>query len=196
MIAHAGIAVFIVGVCFTSINSVKQTEKMRPGQSVPIGDYRYQFVAARWAEGPNYNAYQGLFHVYDKGRKVAELHPQKRYYLTQKRQMTEAGIDPGFQRDLLVSMGDPLDKRVANFLALPHERVTPQHVALINDKLKQTDWVVILQYKPFMRWVWFGAVIMALGGLIAALDKRYRIFSKRRLHKASTELALRQEESP
>ncbi len=183
LVAHAGIAVFIVGVCFTSINSVKQTEKMRPGQSVSIGDYRYRFISARWAEGPNYNAYQGLFYVYDKGRKVAELHPQKRYYLTQKRQMTEAGIDPGFQRDLLVSMGDPLDKRVANFLTLPHERVTPQHIALINDKLKQTDWVVILQYKPFMRWVWFGAVLMALGGLIAALDKRYRIFSSRKLDK-------------
>ncbi|MBT6211159.1 MAG: c-type cytochrome biogenesis protein CcmF, partial [Woeseia sp.] len=98
--------------------------------------------------GPNYQALEGEVDIYKDGDFIGQLRPQKRTYLVQKSPMTEAGIDAGWNRDLFVALGDPLG----------------------NDA-----WSVRLQYKPLIRFIWLGAFIMALGGLIAASDRRYRL---------------------
>ena len=98
--------------------------------------------------GPNYDATRGEFGVTRNRRPVVTLYPEKRTYLVQKNPMTEAAIDPGFTRDLYVALGEPLDG---------------------NDV-----WAVRIYYKPLVRWIWLGALVMALGGLVAATDKRYR----------------------
>ena len=98
--------------------------------------------------GPNYQALEGEVEIRRNGEFVTELRPQKRTYLVQQSPMTEAGIDAGWNRDLFVALGDPLGNNA---------------------------WSMRLQYKPLIRFIWLGALIMALGGLIAASDRRYRL---------------------
>ena len=98
--------------------------------------------------GPNYRAAQGEIEVSENGRKLATLRPEKRFYPASQTTLTEAAIDVGFTRDLYVSLGEP----VANGAA----------------------WIVRIYVKPFVDWIWGGCLVMALGGLLAATDRRYR----------------------
>ena len=106
-------------------------------------------IALGCARGPNYDALRGEFVVTRNQRRVVTLHPEKRTYRVQQNPMTEAAIDPGFTRDLYVALGEPLAGG-------------------------NGAWAVRIYYKPFIRWIWLGALVMALGGLLAATDKRYR----------------------
>ena len=151
-VAHLGIAVFVIGITYTSIYSIEKDVRMEPGDKLDMSGYIFEFHGVSVTEGPNYLAKQGSLTVTYKGEQVAKLEPQKREYRVQKMPMTEAAIDAGLFRDLFVAIGEPLDNQGA--------------------------WSLRVYYKSFIRWIWLGAIFMGLGGLIAASDKRYRKSSR------------------
>ena len=146
-LAHLGFAATLAGVCFVSVLEVEEIVRMAPGDSVTVAGYEFRFHGVRDVTGPNYRAQQAEIEVTRNGRPVSRLEPEKRTYASQSQPMTEAAIDPGLTRDLYVALGEPLGDGA---------------------------WSVRLHYKPFVRWIWFGAVLMAVGGLLAAADRRYR----------------------
>jgi cytochrome c-type biogenesis protein CcmF len=146
-VAHLGFAMTLVGVCVTSHLSSERDVRMQPGQSVEVGDMTFDFEGVENVSGPNYRADRGRIRVTDAGGDTFVLAPEKRLYLAGGSVMTEAAIDAGFFGDTYVALGEPLDGGA---------------------------WSVRIHVKPFVRWVWFGAVLMALGGIVAALDARYR----------------------
>lgn len=147
-IAHLGIAVFVVGITLTSIYSVEKDLRMAPGETVDMSGYLFKFHQVKETQGPNYMAQQGSITVSHDGNEVAKLEPQKRVYRVQKMPMTEAAIDAGLFRDLFVAIGEPLGDDGA--------------------------WSFRVYYKSFIRWIWLGAIFMAIGGFCATCDKRYR----------------------
>jgi len=146
--AHMGVAMFVVGITLTSLYSTEKDIRLVRGESYAIGEYEFIFDGVQSAVGPNYKAAEGWFTVLQNGEQLTQLHSQKRVYNAGGMPMTEAGIDAGFWRDLYVSLGEDLNGQGA--------------------------WSVRLYHKPFIRWIWLGALIMAFGGLLAATDKRYR----------------------
>ncbi|RDH81117.1 MAG: c-type cytochrome biogenesis protein CcmF [endosymbiont of Galathealinum brachiosum] len=146
--AHMGVAMFVVGITLTTLYSTEKDIRLVKGQSYSIGEYEFLFEGVQNAVGPNYKAAEGWFTTFYQGKEIGRLHSQKRLYNAGGMPMTEAGIDPGFWRDLYVSLGEDLDGKGA--------------------------WSVRLYHKPFIRWIWLGSLIMAFGGLLAATDKRYR----------------------
>ena len=147
MVAHLGIAVFIFGVTMVKSFEVERDVKMDVGDTTEVGGYTFTFRGAREVQGPNYQAAQGLVTVSRNGKDVAQMRPEKRVYRVQQNPMTEAAINTGLTRDLYVSMGSAAEGQ---------------------------SWVVRVYYKPFVTWIWGGCVFMALGGLLAATDRRYR----------------------
>jgi len=148
LLAHCGVALFIVGVTMVKGFEVEQDLRMNVGQTATIGGYTFQFDGTQQYKGPNYIAARGTFHVTQDGRDVTVMYPEKRRYTVQNQTMTEAAISPGFARDLYVSLGEPLDDGA---------------------------WSVRLYHKPFVDWIWGGCLIMALGGILAVSDRRYRL---------------------
>ena len=148
-VAHTGIAITIVGVTLVSVYESETNVKMHVGEKVQVADTAYEiaFKGIKHVEGPNYSAEQGQLEVYNNGNFVTLLKPERRTYLVQTMGMTEAGIDPGLFRDIYVALGDPL---------------------------ADNAWAIRVHFKPFVRWIWLGAIFMALGGVLAILDKRYR----------------------
>lgn len=147
-IAHIGIGIFVIGVTMTNVYSVERDIRLQVGEQYSISNYEFIFNGTEYLQGPNYQATRGDFDVFKNGKLMSRLLPEKRIYLVQKNPMTEAAIDPGFTRDIYVALGEPLE----------------------NDQ----TWAVRIYYKPFIRWIWLGALIMAAGGLLGALDRRYR----------------------
>jgi len=153
-LAHLGIALFVVGVALTSAYSVRRDVSLAPGQTATLAGYDFLLVGLSKNRGPNYTAQRAEVRISRDGRPVATLYPQKRSYLRQSQPMTEAAIDPGVTRDLYVALGAPLGDNGA--------------------------WALRLYYKPFIRWLWFGPLLMALGGLLSASDRRYRLAKRAR----------------
>lgn len=147
-LAHIGIAVFIVGISLTSIYSQEKDVRLAPGESLQLAGFDFLFHGVKNVPGINFDANQGHVSVTRNGEAVAELFPQKRVYRAQGMPMTEAGIDAGLTRDLFVALGEKLGT--------------------------DGSWALRIYYKPFVRWIWLGGVIMALGGFLAVTDKRYR----------------------
>ena len=145
-LAHLGFAVSLLGVALTHELSVEKDIRMSPGERANHGGVEFRFDGVVQAAGPNYRAERGLFEIIDGERRL-KLRPEKRRYVVSGSVMTEAAIDPGFFKDIYVSLGEPLDNG---------------------------DWAVRVYVKPFVRWIWFGALMMALGGVLAVADKRYR----------------------
>jgi cytochrome c-type biogenesis protein CcmF len=148
MVAHFGVAVFCFGVAMVKSHEIERDVRMEVGDSTTVRGYTFTFRGAREIEGPNYVAMQGLIEVSVDGRKTNELRPEKRIYRVQQNAMTEAAIDTGFTRDLYVALGESVDNGKA--------------------------WIVRVYVKPFIDWIWGGAFLMAMGGLLAATDRRYR----------------------
>jgi len=152
VLAHVGVGVFIVGVTTVKGYEVERDVRMEVGDTVSVGGYTFKFQGATPATGPNYRASRGSVEV-SRGERVIEiLHPEKRIYNAQQMPMTEAAIDTGPFGDIYVSLGEP----VAN-----------------------GAWSVRVYYKPFITWIWGGCVLMALGGFLALLDRRYRKLARR-----------------
>jgi cytochrome c-type biogenesis protein CcmF len=124
---------------------------MAVNERVEVSGYTIEFKGIKNVEGPNYSAQQGQISVYKDGSFVSLLKPERRSYRVQTMGMTEAGIDPGLFRDVYVALGDPLEGGA---------------------------WAIRVHYKPFVRWIWLGAILMVIGGVCAMFDKRYRKKSK------------------
>jgi len=151
-VAHLGVAVFIFGVTMVKSFEVERDVKMAQGDHVTIQDLTFTLRGLRDLEGPNYRAVQGWVEV-TRGEgaakvKVIDLLPEKRVYRVQDNPMTEAAISTRLTQDLYVSLGEPVDNGAA--------------------------WIVRVYIKPFVDWIWGGCALMALGGLLAAGDRRYR----------------------
>ncbi|WP_020649831.1 heme lyase CcmF/NrfE family subunit [Solimonas variicoloris] len=155
-LAHAGLGIWVLGVSFVSLYSVEKDVRLGPGQAAELSGYAFRFDGVEGRAGPNYDADHGRVEVSHGGRVLAELEPEKRRYRASGQVMTESAVDHNALRDLYVALGEPIDKARAD-----------------------GDWALRLYYKPMMRLVWWGGFIMALGGLIAASDRRYRLAQAR-----------------
>jgi cytochrome c-type biogenesis protein CcmF len=153
--AHVGVAVFVVGVTMVSTYQEEKDVKMAPGDTVAVAGFEFRFNGVRQVNGPNYTALAGDFDLAREGKPLRKMHPEKRTYQSSAMPMTEAAIDAGLFRDLYVSLGEPID------------RLKPEG-----------EWAVRVYHKPFVDWIWGGCVLMAIGGLIAILDRRYRVKSR------------------
>jgi cytochrome c-type biogenesis protein CcmF len=149
-VAHFGVGVFVLGITIVSAYTIEADISLRPGEQTTVAGYSFELRGLRNVDGPNYRAIEGDVEIRRNGNFVSTLRPQKRTYLVQQSPMTEAGIDVAWNRDLFVALGDPLGGDA---------------------------WSMRLQYKPLIRCIWLGAFIMALGGLIAASDRRYRLYA-------------------
>jgi cytochrome c-type biogenesis protein CcmF len=125
---------------------------MVPGDTTTLGGYSFRFEGVREVAGPNYAAARGAITVLRDGETIARLAPEKRIYLVQQNPMTEAAITAGISRDIYVSLGESVGGGA---------------------------WTVRVHIKPFIRWIWFGCLMMAFGGLLAASDRRYRAARRR-----------------
>lgn len=161
-LAHIGVAVSFIGVTLVSNYQIEEDVRMATGDTLELSGYTFRFNGSRRVPGPNYMADQGEFTVTKNGKVVTVLYPEKRQYKVQRNMMTEAGIDAGLTRDLYVSLGEPLGGGA---------------------------WSVRVYIKPFVDWIWAGAAIMAIGGLFAVSDKRYRL--RRRVEKPAKSGALK-----
>lgn len=150
LVAHLGIAVFVFGVTLVKGYETEKEVRIAPGETTALAGYIFRFDGTQEVKGPNYVASRATLHVSRDGRLVAVLNPEKRLYTVQQQQMTEAAIHTRPTRDLYVSLGDPL----------PGSADT---------------WIVRIQHKPFIAWLWGGCLLMALGGALAASDRRYRV---------------------
>ena len=153
VLAHLGLAVFIAGVMVTEATSVEKDLRLGHSETAEIGAYTFRFDGVKHSEGPNFSADEGTITILKAGRDIAVLHPQKRQYGKGSMMQTESAIHPGFSRDLYVALGEPLGDSGA--------------------------WSVRIYVKPFIRWIWLGALMMMLGGFVAAGDKRFRIVRTR-----------------
>ncbi|CAM3629402.1 heme lyase CcmF/NrfE family subunit [Polynucleobacter brandtiae] len=147
-LAHLGIAVFVIGVTMVGGYQEEKDVKMHAGETVSVGGYQIQLQGVAAVPGPNYKAMQGTFLLMRNGQLEATLYPEKRSYFSSTMPMTEAAIDAGLTRDIYVSLGEELDDKA---------------------------WAVRVYYKPFIDWIWGGCLLMALGGMLAMSDKRYRM---------------------
>jgi len=151
LLAHFGIGVFVLGVTLVKGYETEQDVRMEINDVAKVDDLAFVFKGAKEIKGPNYLSSQGTFVVTSGNKTIGILHPEKRFYPVQGSTMTEADIQPGVLKDLYVSLGEPLE---------------------------QGAWSVRIYIKPFVQWIWAGCIIMALGGLLALCDRRYRVVEK------------------
>jgi cytochrome c-type biogenesis protein CcmF len=147
MVAHIGVAMFCFGVTMVKTYEVESDVKMSVGDSTTVRGYAFTFKGVKQIAGPNYDATRANIEISRNGSKITELSPEKRIYRVQQNPMTEAAIHPGLTGDLYVSMGEEVEGGA---------------------------WIVRVYVKPFIDWIWGGCLIMALGGLMAVTDRRYR----------------------
>jgi cytochrome c-type biogenesis protein CcmF len=164
-LAHLGVAVFILGVTVIGGYEVGKDVRMNIGDTVTVGGYTFRFDGVMSVPGPNYQASRGIIKVFKDGVPLEELHPEKRVYRVQRQPMTNAAIDSGLFRHLFVALGEPVGNG---------------------------SWSVRVYYKPLVSWIWLGCVMMALGGLLAISDRRYRTLARkqRELLKSGADLSV------
>ena len=147
-VAHFGMGLFVIGVTIVSAFGVESDRALSVGESIDVAGYEFEMKDLRDVQGPNFSAIEAEIEIRSDGNYVATVRPQKRQYLVQQSLMTEAGIRAGLDKDLFVALGDHLGGG---------------------------SWSVRVQYKPLIRLIWLGTIFMALGGLIAVSDRRYRV---------------------
>jgi cytochrome c-type biogenesis protein CcmF len=146
-LAHAGIAVFLTGALLVEALDQQREVALAPGQSLQMGRYRFAFNSIEQIRGPNYVSERAHVQVLRDDRPLALLHPEKRAYASGGQSLSEAGIHPGLFGDVYIALGEPLGGNA---------------------------WAMRLHVKPFVRWIWLGAALMALGGFVTAADRRFR----------------------
>jgi cytochrome c-type biogenesis protein CcmF len=148
-LAHLGIAVVVIGITMVKGYEVERDVRMGISDTVSIENYSFELVGVSEVMGPNFKAIRGEVNVTKDGKPLEVLYPEKRKYFSSAMPMTEASIDSGLFRDLYVSLGEPIQG-------------------------EKPQWSVRVFYKPFVSWLWYGAILMVLGGLLAVSDRRYR----------------------
>jgi len=151
VLGHLGVGVTVIGIAFSTQYSVERDVRMKAGDSIDIHHYHFVFRDVQDLQGPNYSGGVAVIDVTRDGQPEAMLYAEKRFYSAARTMMTEAAIDGGFTRDLYAALGEELD---------------------------DGSWAVRIYYKPFVRWIWFGGLFMAAGGLLCLLDPRYRARKK------------------
>jgi len=146
--AHFGLAVFVVGVALSRGYETERETRVAPGEVLQLGGYGFRLVGVKESQGPNYRATVGEVELLKDGKVLKVMRPEKRTYFSSQMPMTEAAIDPGLTRDVYVSIGEPLDAGA---------------------------WSIRAHVKPFIDWIWGGCLLMAIGGLLALSDRRYRV---------------------
>lgn len=147
-VAHFGIAVFVAGVTLVTGFEAEKDARMALGDTVSAGGYDFKLLGIRQVTGPNFSATVGEVQLSQGNKQLRILNPEKRQYASSAMPMTEAAIDANALRHLYVSLGEPL---------------------------ADGAWSVRVYYKPFVNWIWGGCVLMALGGILAVSDRRYRL---------------------
>ena len=150
---HLGFAVCLMGIALTSQYSVEKDVRMAIGESATLAGYEFRLDSVEDLTGPNYRGEVAMVSAFERGQLIAQMAAEKRFYVVQRNMMTEAAVDPGLWRDLFVALGE---------------------------QLPNGDWGVRLYVKPFIRWIWAGALLMALGGGLSMADKRYRTYQRAR----------------
>ena len=151
-LAHIGVAVFIVGVTLVTGYQSEQDVRMDVGDTVNAGGYTFRFNGITNVAGPNYQAARAEIEVSRNGNVINKMYPEKRSYTASGNVMTETAIDTGLFRDLYISLGEPVSGGA---------------------------WSVRVYYKPFVDWIWGGALIMAIGGGLALSDRRYALVARK-----------------
>ncbi len=152
VLAHLGVAVFIVGVTMVKGYGIEQNVTMDKGQTVQVGGYDFTFGGVVPVNGPNYSGVAGIVEMRKDGKLLDTLRPEKRIYNASGMPMTEAAIDAGPFGDRYVSLGEP-----------------------VTDKGAEGAWALRVYIKPFVDWIWLGCFLMAIGGFVAMSDRRYRL---------------------
>lgn len=143
--AHLGFAVLIIGIMLSSILSEEREVRIKPGDAISLGPYQFYFLDTQGVQGANYRGIRADFEIRKNKRHIIMMHPEKRIYTIREMVMTKVDIHPGIFRDLYIALGEPLGTE---------------------------HWSVRIYYKPFMRWIWFGGIIMIFGGILAIIQKR------------------------
>jgi cytochrome c-type biogenesis protein CcmF len=151
LLAHFGVSVFIVGVTMVSGFSTESDVRMEVGDTTAAGQYQVRMEGVKRVVGPNYVSSRASLSITENGKPVGTLTPERRVYNVSRSPMTEVAIDRGITRDVYVALGEPVSA---------------------------TAWSVRVHHKPFVNLIWIGCVLMALGGVLAAADKRYRMKRK------------------
>ena len=146
--AHLGLALFVIGATVVENNKTEKEVIMNLSEKLDVGGYSFEFVDINETMGPNYSSVIGHFRVYINNKFITDMYPEKRLYNSSEMPMTEAGIDPGFKRDLYITLGTMID---------------------------QDKWSVRIYHKPLIRFIWIGAIMMALGAILSVLMKRRNI---------------------
>ena len=146
-VAHIGVGVFVLAITMVESYTRERDVALAPGQGALVGEYQYRFDGVTPIEGPNYDGLRGTVTISRAGDLITVLHPEKRQYWIQKSVMTEAGIKMQWSRNVFVALGEDLGAG---------------------------RWSIRGQVRPWVNFVWFGAFIMALGGIVATTDRRYR----------------------
>lgn len=151
-LAHIGFAVLVIGIMLsTSLNEEREV-RIKPGNAVTIGPYQFFFLDVNGIRSSNYRGIRATFDVIKNTRHITNMYPEKRIYTVRDMVMTNAAIHPGIFRDLYIALGEPLDEEW---------------------------WSVRLYYKPFVRWIWLGGLIMIIGGIVAMIQKKWPYVGKR-----------------
>jgi cytochrome c-type biogenesis protein CcmF len=146
-IAHIGLGVFVLGITFVQSNTIERDIALKPGESAQLGAYQFRYDGGQDIVGPNYEGFRGKVSITRNGAPVSVLFPEKRRYWVQGTVQTTAAIAPALNRDLLAALGEDVGAGA---------------------------WSLRLQYRPLIRFVWIGALIMAIGGVTAVIGRRQR----------------------
>ena len=153
VLAHAGVGVFVIGVAMVESSTYERDVRLEPGQTVEVAGMTFTLDEVVSVKGPNWIADEARFTVRRDGQVIEQMAPQKRRYHQSGQTMTQVALRPGLFQDLYVAMGEPMDTQTG-------------------------AWSMRIHIKPFIRWIWGGALMLALGATLAASDKRYRLARK------------------
>ena len=154
ILAHAGVGVFVIGVAMVESTTFERDVRFAPGETMEVAGYRFELHEIVSVKGPNWIADEARFSVYKNNRFITDMAPQKRRYHRSGQVMTQVALRPGPFRDLYVAMGEPL-------------------------RDGSGAWSIRIHVKPFIRWIWLGALMLAFGALISATDRRYWAMARR-----------------
>ena len=148
--SHIGLAVFVLGATVVESNNLEQELVMSPGQVVKLKNYQFKLNQLSEYEGPNYTSVKADFVIYRNDEIIAEVFPEKRLYNSSEMPMTEAGIAPKINGDLYITLGN---------------------------LISENKWSVRIYFKPMVRLIWLGAILMFIGGIISILTRKQLILS-------------------